>query len=107
LAATQVRWVPLKGAPSGIELLNAARFEGLAARTRMALADRGWHRIAIGNARKVRLHSLVLYGSARAHLAKRLAAQFRCRAVKVGNMRSLIVLLGRDAMRRASPTAPA
>jgi hypothetical protein len=108
LAATQVRWVPLKGArPGNIQILNAARLQGLAAHTRNALAVRGWRRMAIGNAREVRQHSLVLYGSTRLHLAKRLAAQFRCRAVKVSGMRSVVVLLGRDAMRRSSPTSRA
>jgi hypothetical protein len=100
-----VRWLPLKALePSNVQLLNAARSQGLAAQSRNVLADRGWRRLAIGNAREVRQHSLVLYGPTRMHLATRLAAQFRCNAVKVAGMKSVVVLLGRDAVRHGSPS---
>lgn len=104
LTAAALRWVPLKYAsrPQNIALLNAARTDGLAARTRAALVDRGWRKIAIGNARAIRKHSLVLYAPGRWHVAARLAAQFRCKAVKVGSMKNVIVLLGRDALRRGA-----
>jgi hypothetical protein len=108
LAATPVRWLPLKGAQSGtVQLLNAARSGGLAARTRMALVNHGWRRVAVGDAPAVRQHSLVLYGSARAFLGRRLAAQFRCKSVKVANMRNVVVLLGRDAVRKPAASAHA
>lgn len=98
LTAAALRWVPLKYAsrPQNIALLNAARTDGLAARTRTALVDRGWRKIAIGNARTVRQHSLVLYAPGRFRVAARLAAQFRCKAVRVASVKSVIVLLGRD-----------
>jgi hypothetical protein len=105
LAAAQVQWLPLQGTePHYVQLLNAARMQGLAARTRNALADRGWRRLAIGNAHNVRQHNLVLYGATRSHVAASLAAQFRCNAVKVAGMRSVIVLLGRDAAGHKPPS---
>lgn len=100
LAAASLRWVPLRYAsrPENIALLNAARTDGLAARTRVALVDRGWRKIAIGNAPKTRQHSLVLYAPGRWHVAARLAAQFRCKAVKVASLKkNIVILLGRDA----------
>jgi hypothetical protein len=105
IAAASLRWVPLRYAsrPQTIAVLNAARTDGLAARTRVALVDRGWRKIAIGNALSVRQHSLVLYAKGHMHVAARLAAQFRCKAVRVASVKSVIVLLGRDAaFRRGS-----
>jgi hypothetical protein len=109
LAATEVRWVPLRYAPrpQSIELLNAARTDGLAARTRIALVDRGWRKIRIGNARKVRQHSLVLYAAGHWHVAARLAAQLRCKAVRMASGKNVIVLLGRDAALRRGATSRA
>ena len=102
---SSVKWVPLAhatGRPT-IQLLNAARKDGLAASTRTALVNRGWRKIGIGNARTVREHSLVLYSPPHAVLGRRLAAQFGCRAVKVQGVDKIMVLLGRDAgMRKAS-----
>lgn len=93
----EVRWMPLKYASApAIQLLNAARSEGLAARTRVALADRGWKKIRIGNARQVRQRSLVLYSPERASVGRRLAAQLRCKAMLRRGVNSVIVLLGRD-----------
>ena len=108
-SATPVRWVPLKYAPAQatIQLLNAARTESLAARTRVALLDRGWHKIHIGNARKVRQHSLVLYASARFAVAHRLAAHFGCRAVRTDRVQNVVVLLGRDIVLGRRGTARA
>jgi tetratricopeptide (TPR) repeat protein len=107
LAATAPRWVPLRltSAPQEIQLLNAARSQGLAARTRSALLDRGWRKIGIGNARTVRQRSLVLYAPARASVARKLAAQFRCKTMKAAGIRNVVVLLGRDSVaRRSSPS---
>jgi len=109
LVPAGARWVPLKfaSAPANIRILNAARSQSLAARSRSALLDRGWRKIAIGNARQVRLRSLVLYTPARAAVARRLAAHFRCKAVKVEGADRVVVLLGRDAALRKQGLARA
>ena len=108
-SADAVRWMPLKYAPpqAPIQLLNAARTQSLAARTRVALLDRGWRKIRIGNARRIRQHSLVLYASARWAVARRLAAHFGCRAVKTDKVENVVVLLGRDASMPRRPSARA
>ena len=100
--AASVQWVPLKNASNRptIQLLNAARRDGLAASTRTALVNRGWRKIGIGNARNVREHSVVLYSPMRAILGRRLAAQFGFKAVKVEGGDKVLVLLGRDAATR-------
>ena len=61
--STTVRWVPIKSAVTQppIRLLNAARNQGLAARTRQSLSVQGWRKLAIGDAPKVRNTSIVLY----------------------------------------------
>ena len=98
-----VRWVPLATAAARptIRLLNAARWQGLAARNRSYLLDRGWRKIGIGDAPLVRERSLVLYPAAHAVIGKRLAAQFGCRAEPVKGADEFLVLLGRDAALRA------
>ena len=108
LAAT-IQWLPLRYASGtqNVELLNAARSQGLAGQTRTALVNRGWRKIGVGNARDVRQRSLVLYAPARALIARRLAMQFHCKAVKVAGLRSVVVLLGRDALLRRSAVARA
>jgi len=83
-----------------VTLLNAARVQGLAARTRAYLAARGFAGARIGDAPAVRKQSAILYGAADARRAERLAAQFgfaleRREDAKVG----LTILLGRDAAR--------
>jgi hypothetical protein len=97
-----VQWLPLyraNGRPA-IQLLNAARNQGLAAHTREALADRGWRKLSIGDAREIRERSLVLYSPEHKALAWRLAAQLRCKAAKVEGRERVVVLLGRDAAQR-------
>ena len=100
-----VRWVPLASAAArpSIRLLNAARWQGLAARNRSYLVDRGWRRIEIGDARQTRDQSLVLYPAAHAVLGRRLAAQFGCRSRPVQGIDVFLVLLGRDSRLRAAP----
>ena len=101
--STTMRFVPLRKTAAGpvrIRLLNAARYEGLAARSRRLLAQRGWRQLAIGNARRVRQSSLVLYPAHQRALAKRLAAQFGIALAKNPSGTDLVVLLGRDAARR-------
>jgi hypothetical protein len=108
-AATVVaQWVSLKSAEPRpvIQLLNAARSQGLAAATRVVLASRGWRKIGIGNATKIRQRSVVLYSASNEYneyIARRLAARFHCRAVPAARRGTVVVLLGRDAaLRRAS-----
>ena len=101
--STTVRFVPLRTAgarPVRIRLLNAARHDGLAARTRRLLAQRGWRQLAIGNARRVRQSSLILYPANQRALAKRLAAQYGIALARNASGTDLVVLLGRDAARR-------
>jgi tetratricopeptide (TPR) repeat protein len=98
--STTVRWVPLRTASStrpNIRLLNAARSQGLAARTRNVLLGRGWRLIDIGDATEVRATSLVIYPASRQTLGRSLAAQFGFRSAITGKNDQLVVLLGRDA----------
>ena len=94
-------FVPLKTAMAAnrpnFRLLNAARHQGLAARTRMALLDRGWRKIAIGDAAQVRARSVVLYPANRQALGKRLAAQFGFASALNSRSDEVLVLLGRDS----------
>ena len=107
ILAAAVRWVPLRfaSAPQNVVLLNAARSQGLAARTRNLLVGRGWRSIGIGNARQQRERSLVLYPAARAFTARRLAAHFGCKALKSPSVKSIVVLLGRETASRRSSRA--
>jgi len=96
-----VRYVPLRQAqaasPGGIRLLNAARQEGLAARTRVYLTDRGWRGIAVGDAPEPRAQSVVFYPESRRRTGLSLAAQFGFEAVPRAKGDEITVLLGRDA----------
>lgn len=109
LATSSVRWLPLRyaSAPQGIQLLNAARSDRLAAKARMTLRDEGLHNIAIGNARRARQSNLVLYSSAQTPVIRRLAAHFRCKALRVPGLKAVVVLLGRDAASQRSASARA
>ncbi|HET7708022.1 MAG TPA: LytR C-terminal domain-containing protein [Sphingomicrobium sp.] len=96
-----VRFVPIKQAGArfaSVRLLNAARVNGLAARTRSTLLDRGWRSMAIGNAGAVRARSLVLYPAHRRTIALSLARQFGFAAARTTNGNQITVLLGRDAV---------
>jgi hypothetical protein len=104
--STTVRWVPLARMASSrpnIRLLNAARVQNLAANSRGMLLDRGWRKIEIGNALDVREESMVIYPAARRTLARSLAAQFGLSKLVAGKGDVFVVLLGRDAARRAGP----
>ena len=83
-----------------VTLLNAARVQGLAARTRAFLALRGFSGAKIGDAPAVRSQSIILYAPNDVLRAERLAAQFgfalqRQEGAKPG----VTILLGRDAAR--------
>ncbi len=94
-----VRWVPLATASArpNIRLLNAARRQGLAARSREYLLGRGWRKIEIGDSTELREQSVVLYPAARQALGRSLAAQFGFRARPSASGNVFVILLGRDA----------
>jgi hypothetical protein len=78
-----------------VQVLNAARSQGLAASARAVLIDRGWRRIAIGDADRVQRKSVVLYPKERAALARSFAAQFGIGTRRVEGDR-LVLVLGSD-----------
>jgi hypothetical protein len=81
-------------------LLNAARNQGLAARTRAFLALRGFSGARIGDAPAVRSRSVILYTASDAIRAERLAAQFGFSLERrEGAKQGVTILLGRDAAR--------
>ena len=87
---------------TAVTLLNAARVQGLAARTRSFLAARGFRGAAIGDAPAVRRHSVILYSAADRARAERIAAQFGFaleRQPGTATAKGLTILLGRDAAR--------
>ncbi len=94
------RWVEVRPVA---RLLNAARVEGLAARTRGKLVARGWNGIAIGDAPAVRSRTLVLYPEYRRGMAERLAAQFGFKHLQPFSGSEIVVLLGRDAAASKAP----
>jgi len=81
-------------------LLNAARVQGLAARTRAFLNARGFSDARIGDAPAVRKQSAILYSPDDAARAGRLAAQFGFALERrEGSKPGVTILLGRDAAR--------
>ena len=94
-----VQFVPLQ---SPARLLNAARVEGLAARTRENLLGKGWKKIEIGNAPAVRERTLVLYPAEDRARAERLVAQLGVGSVQPSFAGRITVLLGRDIVRSAA-----
>ena len=85
-----------------VTLLNAARVQGLAARTRAYLAMRGFSSARIGDAPSVRRQSAILFTAADAPRAQRLAAQFGFALERREGAGGLTILLGRDAAREAA-----
>jgi tetratricopeptide (TPR) repeat protein len=97
-----------KKAQPAVTLLNAARVQGLAARTRIFLAGRGFAGARIGDAPSVQRQSAIVYSAADAARAERLAAQFGFALVRREGARGgVTILLGRDAARDTAlrPTA--
>ena len=83
-----------------VTLLNAARVQGLAARTRAYLSGRGFAGAHIGDAPAVRRQSAILYSQADSVRAERIAAQFGFRLERQdGTKPGVTILLGRDAAR--------
>ncbi|HEX3423898.1 MAG TPA: LytR C-terminal domain-containing protein [Sphingomicrobium sp.] len=102
-SAPTVRWVAL-ASPSdrpNVQILNAARSQGLAASARTVLLDRGWRRIAVGDAPAMLHKSVVLYPKSRAALGHRLAAQFGVGA-QLAERNNVVLVLGRDSVDRIS-----
>ena len=86
-----------------VTLLNAARVQGLAARTRSFLSLRGFSGARIGDAPAVRSQSVILYALEDASRAERLAAQFGFALERrEGAKQGVTILLGRDAARDAA-----
>lgn len=98
--STTVHWVALKDSTPqpNVRLLNAARSQGLAARTRAYLLARGWRKIEIGDADSVRESTMVMYPAGRQATGRSLAAQFPVRAGLQQQGQVIVVLLGRDAI---------
>ena len=83
-----------------VTLLNAARVQGLAARTRAYLQERGFAGARIGDAPVTRAQSVVLFAESERRRAERLAAQFGFALERQpGAKAGVTVLLGRDAAR--------
>lgn len=100
--STKVRFVPLRQAslqPAKVRLLNAARVNRLAARTRTWLNARGWRGLAIGNASTTRTRSVILYPARQRAAAQRLSAQFGFPLSRRASGSHIVVLLGSDAAR--------
>jgi len=98
--STAVRFVPLRSAREPrVRLLNAARINRLAARTRTVLAARGFRTIGIGNAAQVRARSLILHSPMQREFAEQLSVEFGFPRAERNTGSQVTVLLGRDAAR--------
>jgi hypothetical protein len=97
-AASKPRFVPLQyaAAYSKVRILNAARRQGVAARTRQYLVGQGWRGVQIGDAARPRFRSLVLYPRSQQLAARRLAARLGIRNLASSRGNQVVVLLGRD-----------
>ena len=89
------RRLPDKGME--VRLLNAARVEKLAARTRAYLGRFGWNDIAVGDADAVRRRSLIVYPRSAYAEASRLSKRLGIAMAPRRDVRTLTILLGRDA----------
>lgn len=100
-SGSSVRWVALASQPGrpNVQILNAARSQGLAASARTVLMDRGWRKIAVGDAPATLHKSVVLYPKGRAALGHRLAAQFGVSA-QMAQRDNVVLVLGRDSVDR-------
>jgi Tfp pilus assembly protein PilF len=97
-----VRWVPLREAsasPAKVRILNAARVNRLAARTRAWLVARGWSPMGIGDAPVTQAQSVIVYPRGQRALAKRLSNQFGFAMEERSDTKFVTMLLGRDAAR--------
>jgi hypothetical protein len=102
-SATTVRWVALASAPGhpNVRILNAARSQGLAASARTVLVDRGWRKVAVGDAPATQRQSVVLYPKGQGALGRRLARQFGV-AAQMAERNDVLLVLGHDAVDRVA-----
>jgi len=100
LASASVRWIPLGNAAvtPNVQVVNAARRQGIARSARSVLLDRGWRRIAVGDATEIRQKSVVLYPKNRSALGRSLARQFGI-ASRESNGDRVLLVLGQDAVK--------
>jgi LytR cell envelope-related transcriptional attenuator/tetratricopeptide repeat protein len=90
-----VRTAPAKSIE--LRLLNAARINRLAARTRAYLGRFGWREMAVGDAAAVRPRSLIVYPAGAEAAASRLSARLGFAKAQRNDVKQLTILLGRDA----------
>ena len=83
--------------PVELRILNAARVDRLAARTRAYLGHFGWRKVMIGDAAKVRSRSLIIYPAGSRAVASKLSSRFGFAMAPRNDVRQLTILLGRDA----------
>jgi len=95
-----------ESAPARIRLLNAARHQGLAARTRNHLSEQGWRRLAIGNAPTSLTRSVILYPANRRPLAERLGRELGITILRQNRTPEIVMLLGRDLSARRRVANP-
>jgi hypothetical protein len=108
ITGTGPRWKPAeapqlrtaaraRAKPLEVRLLNAARVEKLAARTRAFLSQYGWREMAVGDAAAVRSRSLIVYPQGTETAARRLSTRLGFAMAKRADVRQVTILLGRDA----------
>jgi hypothetical protein len=98
-AAQTLRTAAATGPSKALEirLLNAARVDRLAARTRDFLGRYGWRDMAVGDAAATRSRSLIVYPKGTRQAAGRLSARLGFAMAERANVRQVTILLGRDA----------
>ncbi len=84
-----------------LRILNAARIEGIAARTRALLAAKGFKGIEIGNAPGRRMVTEIHFAPADRDRARGIASRLPYAVAMVERAGPLVLLLGRDAGTRA------
>ncbi|MEQ7872910.1 LytR C-terminal domain-containing protein [Sphingomonas sp. ASV193] len=82
-----------------IRLLNAARADRLASRTRERLGTYGWRRLTVGDAPGTLAHTVIRYPAQQRTKAVMLALAFRKARLEPTNDGAITVLLGRDTAR--------
>ena len=90
------RVVPAKALE--VRLLNAARVDKLAARTRAYLSRFGWREMAVGDAAAMRSRSLIVYPRGSELAANRLSRRLGFAMAERADVRQVTILLGRDAV---------
>lgn len=99
LAAPRIMLASLRSGSSPLLLLNAARSQGLASRTRHYLTGYGFGNAVLGDAARMRATTVIIAPARDRQRAQRLARAFGIRA-RVIDGRRLTMILGRDAAAR-------